>query len=53
MAFRALRRNKMRTVLTMLGILIGIGAVICTVAIGDVYDLEGGVQPATLRRCCA
>ena len=35
MAFRALRRNKLRTVLTMLGILIGIGAVICTVAIGE------------------
>ncbi|MGB0033848.1 MAG: ABC transporter permease [Candidatus Acidiferrales bacterium] len=35
MAFRALGRNKMRTVLTMLGIMIGIGAVICTVAIGQ------------------
>jgi len=35
MAFRALRRNKLRTALTMLGILIGIGAVICTVAIGE------------------
>ena len=35
MAFLALRRNKMRTALTMLGILIGIGAVICTVAIGE------------------
>jgi putative ABC transport system permease protein len=35
MALRALRRNKLRTVLTMLGILIGIGAVICTVAIGE------------------
>jgi len=35
MALRALRRNKLRTALTMLGILIGIGAVICTVAIGE------------------
>ena len=34
-AFRALARNKMRTLLTMLGIIIGVGAVICTVAIGE------------------
>jgi putative ABC transport system permease protein len=34
-AFRALGRNKMRTALTMLGIVIGVGAVICTVAIGQ------------------
>ena len=33
-AFRALRRNKMRTVLTMLGIIIGVGAVIAMVALG-------------------
>ena len=33
--FRVLSRNKMRTALTMLGITIGIGAVICTVAIGE------------------
>lgn len=32
---RVLSRNKMRTALTMLGITIGIGAVICTVAIGE------------------
>jgi len=37
--FRVLARNKMRSALTMLGITIGIGAVICTVAIG-----EGGSQ---------
>jgi putative ABC transport system permease protein len=35
MAFRALGRNKMRTVLTMLGVIIGVAAVICTVAIGE------------------
>src|SRR5712692_973453 len=34
-ALLALGRNKMRTVLTMLGIIIGVGAVICTVAIGE------------------
>jgi len=38
-AFRALGRNKMRSALTVLGITIGIAAVICTVAIG-----EGGSQ---------
>jgi putative ABC transport system permease protein len=35
LAFRSLARNKMRTALTMLGIIIGVGAVICTVAIGE------------------
>ena len=34
-AFRALRRNKMRTALTMLGIIIGVGAVIAMVGIGN------------------
>lgn len=34
-SLRALARNKMRTILTMLGIIIGVGAVICTVAIGQ------------------
>ncbi|MGH9524536.1 MAG: ABC transporter permease [Terriglobales bacterium] len=34
-AFRALTRNKMRSILTVLGIMIGIGAVICVVAIGQ------------------
>jgi putative ABC transport system permease protein len=34
-AMRTLARNKLRTALTMLGVTIGIGAVICTVAIGE------------------
>ena len=34
-AWRALRRNRLRSVLTMLGIMIGIAAVICTVALGE------------------
>ena len=34
-ALRALRRNKMRTVLTMLGMIIGVGAVIAMVGIGN------------------
>src|SRR3954451_14600824 len=34
-AARALQRNKMRTVLTMLGIIVGVGAVIAMVSIGN------------------
>ncbi len=34
-ALRALGRNKLRTALTLIGITIGISAVICTVAIGE------------------
>ncbi|MEI6409528.1 MAG: ABC transporter permease [Bacteroidota bacterium] len=34
-AWRAISRNKMRTVLTMLGIIIGVGAVISMIAIGQ------------------
>src|SRR4029077_375996 len=32
---KALQRNRTRTVLTMLGIMVGIAAVICTVALGE------------------
>ena len=35
LALKALARNAMRTSLTRLGIIIGVGAVICVVAIGD------------------
>ena len=35
MAFSAIRSNKMRSALTMLGIIIGIGSVIAIVSIGD------------------
>ncbi len=35
LALQALNRNKMRSALTMLGMIIGVGAVICTVAIGE------------------
>ncbi len=34
-AARALRRNKLRTALTMLGMIIGVGAVIATVSLGN------------------
>ena len=34
-AYKALRKNKMRTALTMLGIIIGVGAVIAMVSIGQ------------------
>src|SRR5215470_12923777 len=35
LALKALRQNALRTGLTMLGIIIGVGAVICIVAIGE------------------
>jgi putative ABC transport system permease protein len=35
LALKALRQNVLRTALTMLGIIIGVGAVICVVAIAE------------------
>jgi putative ABC transport system permease protein len=48
MAFRALTRNKMRTLLTMLGIIIGVGAVIAMVGIGQGADQTVQRQLANL-----
>jgi putative ABC transport system permease protein len=47
-AFRALARNKMRSVLTMLGIIIGVGAVIAMVGIGQGADQTVQKQIANL-----
>src|SRR5713226_5206107 len=46
LALRALARNKMRSLLTMLGIIIGVGAVIATVSIGQgaEYLVQQGIQ---------
>ena len=33
-AWRALRVNRMRTLLTLLGIIIGVAAVVCTISVG-------------------
>ena len=43
-AMTALRANKMRSILTMLGVVIGVGAVIAMVAIGN------GAQEAVKAR---
>jgi putative ABC transport system permease protein len=47
-AIRALNRNKMRTALTMLGMIIGVGAVITMVALGNgaQVSIEQAVQSA-------
>jgi len=47
-AFLALMRNKMRTALTMLGLIIGVGAVIATVSLGDGAKSQVEAQIATL-----
>ncbi len=47
-ALRALARNKMRSVLTMLGIIIGVGAVIAMVGIGQGADQTMQQQIANL-----
>src|SRR5215212_8611815 len=47
-ALRALRRNKLRSVLTALGIIIGVGAVIAMVGIGNGAKAQVEAQIATL-----
>ena len=47
-AFRALRRNKLRSALTALGIIIGVGAVIAMVSIGDGAKAQVEQQIASL-----
>ena len=49
-ALRALRRNKMRSVLTMLGIIIGVGAVIAMVGIGNGARAQVETQIASLGK---
>ncbi|HXC99347.1 MAG TPA: ABC transporter permease [Verrucomicrobiae bacterium] len=48
LAARALRRNKMRTILTMLGMIIGVGAVIVTVSLGNGAKAQVEAQIASL-----
>ena len=50
LSLRALRRNKMRTALTMLGIIIGVGAVIAMVAIGAGANMQVEAQIASLGK---
>src|SRR5882757_6938640 len=47
-AVRALRRNKLRSVLTALGIIIGVGAVIAMVSIGNGAKAQVEAQIASL-----
>ncbi len=47
-AIRALRRNTLRTLLTMLGIIIGVGAVIAMVSIGNGAKAQVEAQIASL-----
>jgi putative ABC transport system permease protein len=47
-AFDALLRNKMRSLLTMLGIIIGVGAVIAMVAIGQGAQVQVDAQISSL-----
>ncbi len=48
LALRALQRNKMRSILTMLGIVIGVGAVVAMVGIGNGAKSQVEAQIATL-----
>ena len=47
-AFRALRRNKLRSALTALGIIIGVAAVIAMVGIGNGAKAQVEAQIASL-----
>src|SRR6478672_4917176 len=47
-AFRALRRNKLRSALTALGIIIGVGAVVAMVGIGSGAKAQVESQIASL-----
>src|SRR5581483_8190298 len=47
-AVRALTRNKMRSLLTMLGIVIGVGAVIATVGLGQGAQVQVQNQIASM-----
>jgi putative ABC transport system permease protein len=47
-AFRALRRNKLRTILAALGMIIGVGAVIAMVSIGNGAKAQVEAQIASL-----
>src|SRR5215212_2127216 len=49
-ALRALRRNKLRSVLTALGIIIGVGAVIAMVGVGNGAKAQVEAQIATLGK---
>jgi putative ABC transport system permease protein len=49
-AVRALRRNKMRSILTMLGIILGVGAVIAMVGIGNGARAQVETQIASLGK---
>ena len=49
-AVRALQRNKLRSVLTALGIIIGVGAVIAMVGIGNGAKAQVEAQIASLGK---
>ena len=48
LAFRALGRNKMRSILTMLGMIIGVGAVIAVIGIGQGAAAKAQAQLAAM-----
>ena len=52
-ATRALRRNLLRTLLTMLGMIIGVGAVIAMVGIGNGAKLRLSANRQHGRERCA